>query len=78
MDKIRGVFDVELTVEEVTLINELIERDKPKALTQSEWEASTGTIYTDYKCSVCSHKVSNGDTFCDKCGQRLDWENIEL
>ena len=40
--------------------------------------------YTDYKCPVCSRRVRSGkgssshgqrDNFCQRCGQKLDWED---
>ena len=38
--------------------------------------------HTDYKCSVCGRRVRSGkgsssrqrDNFCQRCGQKLDWE----
>ena len=39
--------------------------------------------YTDYKCPVCGRRVRSGkgsschqrDNFCQRCGQKLDWED---
>ena len=78
MEKIRGALDVELTVEEVTLINTLIERDTPKAVVKSDWESSEGKTYTSYKCPECDNSIAKSDKFCDQCGQRLDRDNIAL
>lgn len=77
MDKIRGALDVELTIEEVTYLNALIERDKEKAVVRKDWEIDDST-YTDYKCPVCNTNTRSGDNFCSKCGQRIDRDNIAL
>lgn len=69
MDKIRGALDVELTVEEVTTINALIERDTVKETTRTE--------YDNYICPVCNKYVSRTDTFCKHCGQRIVYRKEE-
>lgn len=42
--------------------------------------------HTNYKCPVCGRRVRSGmgsssygkrDYFCQKCGQKLDWEKAE-
>ena len=68
MEKIRGALDVELTVDEITSINALIERATAKAV-----------IVTDmgnHKCPVCKEYVSKDGNFCSCCGQMLDNDNV--
>lgn len=39
--------------------------------------------HTDYKCSICGRRVRSGkgsssrgqDSFCQRCGQKLDWSD---
>jgi DNA-directed RNA polymerase subunit RPC12/RpoP len=41
--------------------------------------------HTDYKCSVCGRRVRSGkgssshvrDNFCQRCGQKQDWEGCQ-
>lgn len=38
--------------------------------------------YTDYKCAVCGRRIRSGkgssslsrDNFCQRCGQRINWD----
>ena len=70
MDKVRGVIETELTVEEVTTINALIERDTAMAVIKTDMG--------NYKCPACKSYVSSNKVFCTECGQRIDWDNIAL
>ena len=67
------ILDVRLSLEEVNKINELIERDTAKAITQEK----VGETTLEY-CPTCHSLMLTGDTFCRKCGQRLDADNIKL
>jgi hypothetical protein len=31
------------------------------------------SIYQEYECPMCPHKVDKTQQYCDKCGQALDW-----
>lgn len=77
MELIKGNIDITLSVEKVTKINSLIERDKAKPIRKSVWEYMNKQ-YTDYKCPTCDSEVKTTDGFCKTCGQRLDTDNIKL
>lgn len=77
MELIKGNIDITLSVEKVTKINSLIERDKAKPIRKSVWEYKDKQ-YTDYKCPTCDSEVKTTDGFCKSCGQRLDTDNIKL
>ena len=71
MNKVKGSMDVRLTLDEVNNINALIERDTAKAVVADE-------AYNLCYCPICKSIPLTGDTFCRKCGQRLDAENKAL
>lgn len=76
MERISGFIDVKMNMEEAVKINALIERDKAKALDVEEWEFE-GEPRKTYRCPVCRRThYSNSGEFCEKCGQRLDIENV--
>lgn len=35
------------------------------------------SIYQEYECPVCPHKVDKTQLYCGKCGQALDWGGSE-
>ena len=67
--RIEGKITTEMTVAEAARINVLLERDEPKQAVKKD-----NSLY----CPVCGGYVGKSDRFCDKCGQRLDQENIAL
>ena len=71
MNKVKGSMDVRLSLEEVNRINELIERDTAKAVIADE-------KYDLTYCPVCKAIPLSTDTFCRRCGQKLDQENKAL
>ena len=77
MELIKGKIDITLSVEDVTRINSLIERDTARPIRKSIWDYE-GKSYTSFKCPTCDSGVSATDGFCKVCGQRLDTENTEL
>ena len=77
MELIKGNIDITMSVEEVTKINSLIERDTARPIRKSVWEYE-GKTYTDFKCPKCDGMVKATDGFCKVCGQRLDTDNTEI
>lgn len=71
MNKINVPVNLSLSTVDIAYINELIERDKAKPVKPTD---SKGM----YKCPTCGAYAYDSDTFCDKCGQRLDTENFAI
>ena len=76
--KIKGKVEIApMPIEQVTYINELVERDTPIAPRTKKWEYN-GEERISYYCTMCNESLSAGDKFCSECGQRIDTENIAL
>ena len=73
--KIEGKVSVEVSIEQATYLNELVERDIPlaKRAEEYEYEGKKGTLYY---CPSCDKNIGEHDVFCKSCGQRIDVENI--
>lgn len=67
MNTLKGTIDVRMTLDEINKVNELIMRDTAKAIKTDEH------YNLDY-CPNCNRVLLKGDTFCSRCGQRLDTE----
>lgn len=77
MKQITGTMSVPLTNEEVNEINALIARDEAKPIVVEHQSEE----YTLYKCPACGGSLigmTKRTHFCEKCGQRIDRENIAL
>lgn len=70
MEKIRGVIDMKLSIEDVTILNALIEKDNAKAV------ITDGSAYS--KCPECNAYISESDNYCSKCGQKVDTSTSAL
>jgi NAD-dependent SIR2 family protein deacetylase len=68
-----GRVEAYMTMEEAVNINDLLERDKPKAVIQLK-----GAMEDYFKCPKCKELVYKKSKFCSACGQRLDTENFAL
>ena len=71
LKKINETMQVRMTLEEANHINALLDRDKAKAIVRDD-------KYDLTYCPSCNGVVFGDNTFCSKCGQRLDTENIAL
>lgn len=80
MKPIMGKVEVTLSTVEVATINELIQRDKPMAMSVREikWTDDDGSEKSSSleECPVCGHSISTCKNFCGECGQRIDKANI--
>ena len=75
MDRLNGTVNINLSLSKVNYLNELIERDRAKALV--EYTFNDGT--TSLRCPICERFITGTPyAFCPDCGQRLDIENIAL
>lgn len=77
MNKLKGKVALELTLEEVNTVNALIERDIAKAVVEDGYNRPDGSWKTIYRCPICREIIIE-ETFCPKCGQRVDRDNIAL
>ena len=72
MNKIKAKMTVDMTAEEVTYVNELIERDT----------AIEGVPHEDYsnlnKCPLCGETFGGYDRFCSRCGHRLKFVTSDV
>lgn len=66
MERISGTILREITLEEATYLNALMDRDEPRKA------RSNGT------CPVCGSYIGKYHVFCEKCGQRIDQENTDF
>lgn len=73
MTQIKGSVDVRLSLDDVNKINELIERDTAKAITQQKIGKTTIE-----RCPYCGKMLFGKANFCGECGQRIDTDNIAL
>lgn len=68
-----------MRVSAINRLNELIERNKPKAVRKYEYE--TSGIEPSYLCPNCGEPILadvHSYEFCHHCGQRVDKDNIAL
>lgn len=68
-NRITGTMDINLTIAEITKINALLERDETKLPIKKEGYC---------ECPVCGKIAYSTYNFCDRCGQRLDKENVAI
>ena len=73
--KIEGKVNTEMSLEQATYLNMLVERDTPMPMRMEEFE-SEGKKWESYRCPSCDKRISKDDVFCKSCGQRIDVENI--
>ena|SRR5690554_3531098 len=75
--------NVVISLRDVEIIKELVERDTPKKPLLVEISAEN---IHHYDCSSCNTNINIGDSigynkvfnrFCKECGQRLDWKEEE-
>lgn len=78
MNKLKGTIDVRLTLEEINLLNDLIQRSNARPVKHHEGETSNGEKYNYNTCPACDATVLVDDKFCRECGQAIDTENYEI
>ena len=73
--KIEGTVSADISVEQATYINMLVERDIPLAKREEKFK-SEGKEYTIHYCPSCDKSIGEHDVFCKSCGQRIDVSDI--
>lgn len=74
LKRINDTMQVRMTLDEANYINELIERDTPKAM--KEYTLSNNSKMA--LCPVCETVINRNFCYCQNCGQRVDIENFEI
>lgn len=71
MNQINGTIQVQMTLNDANYINELLERDRAKAI---RTKTIAGTDFEE--CPACGELITLKEgVFCIICGQRLDRDN---
>ena len=69
LDNVKRVY---VNEEDIRLLQELVNKEKPKKITEVWGNANPKT-----RCS-CSAGVIPAHNYCWNCGQKLDWNNEEV
>lgn len=60
-------------LEDYEVLKELVEKATPKKPTNIESHEKHDLLFVSGKCPVCRDWVNDSMSYCEHCGQKIDW-----